>query len=105
MGFAWTKDRRIHGRACGNQDRRRSKNEGGACRGAQDEPMNQSSVRMLGVAAALSVASPTVATQPPQVSAPQSAQARPASSDQRAMRVPFGPGERLNFDVRLGTLK
>jgi len=67
--------------------------------------MNNSGVRILAVVAALSATSPAVATQLPQVSVPQSAQVQPASSDQRAMRVPFGAGERLNFDVRLGTLK
>jgi hypothetical protein len=46
-----------------------------------------------------------VVAPPPQVSTLPAVQARPTSSSQRAMRVPFGPGERLNFDVRLGTLK
>jgi len=67
--------------------------------------VSQSIAKILGVVAAVSAASPMIAAQAPQVSGDQSVQVRPASSGQRAMRVPFGAGERLNFDVRLGTLK
>ena len=66
--------------------------------------MNQSIARILGVVAVVSAASPMLATQQPQISG-EPVQVPPASSAQRAMRVPFGAGERLNFDVRLGTLK
>ncbi len=67
--------------------------------------MSQSITRILGVVAVVSAASPMIAAQRPQVPGDQAVQVLPASSGQSAMRVPFGPGERLNFDVRLGTLK
>lgn len=66
--------------------------------------MIQSTVKLLGVVAGLSVASPVIVAHPFQSSGPQLLQG-PASSGQRPMRVPFGPGERLNYDVRLGSLK
>jgi hypothetical protein len=67
--------------------------------------VSQSIARIIGVLAVVSAATPMIAAQRPQVSADQAVQVLPASSRQSAMRVPFGAGERLNFDVRLGTLK
>jgi hypothetical protein len=67
--------------------------------------VNQSIARILGVVAVVSAAAPMIAAQGPQISGDQSLQAPPPRAEQRAMRVPFGAGERLNFDVRLGTLK
>jgi hypothetical protein len=58
----------------------------------------------LAVAIALAAAAPTPLAQGQLTPAPQ-APAQPTRTAQRAMRVPFGPGERFVYDVRLGSLK
>jgi hypothetical protein len=67
--------------------------------------MSQPVARLLGLVAALSIASPALDSLPPQSPAVTPPPAPVANPAQRPMRVPFGPGERLNYDVRLGTLK
>ncbi len=67
--------------------------------------MNQSAAKFLGFVLVVLVASPAAHTSSLQTQAAKSLQGVVANTAQRAMRVPFGPGERLMFDVRLGTLK
>lgn len=67
--------------------------------------MIQPAARLLAIAIALSAPPAHVATSPQSPTLQPTAPVQNRGNAQRALRVPFGTGERFAFEVRLGSLK